>query len=82
VQAARLYDLEADPGETVNALEQLPAEAARLLEVLRGFDESMPVPRSEVVQSQRDIEAQRLRLKQLGYADGVGQGVQAPEREE
>jgi arylsulfatase A-like enzyme len=82
VQAARLYDLQADPGESANALEQLPDEAARLLEVLRAFDASMPVPRSEVVQSQRDIEAQRLRLQQLGYADGVGQGVEAPEREE
>ncbi len=82
VAAAALYDLEADPGERENALDRLPAEAERLLAVLREFDARMPVPRSEVVESGRDIEAQRLRLEQLGYAEGVGQGVGSPRRRE
>jgi arylsulfatase A-like enzyme len=89
VQGARLYDLEQDPDERENALGRLPAEAQRLLAVLRDFDARMPVPRSDVVVSQRDIEALRLNLQRLGYADGVGQGVtgpdaggEAPERQE
>jgi len=82
VEGARLYDLLADPLERSDVLGQVPAEAERLLAVLRDFDARMPVPRSEMVESQRDIEAQRLQLQRLGYAGGIGQGVDEPRQEE
>jgi arylsulfatase A-like enzyme len=81
VAGAALYDLRQDPGERENALERLPEEAERLLEVARSFDEIMPVPHSEVVESDRDREAQILLLKGLGYTEGgVGQGVDEPKQ--
>ncbi len=82
VAGAQLYDLVADPEERKNALDRLPAEAERLLSVLRDFDARMPVPRSELIESTRDIEAQRLRLQMLGYANGVGQGISTPPDEQ
>ncbi|HVS18397.1 MAG TPA: sulfatase [Planctomycetota bacterium] len=72
VRAAELYDLERDPDEHANAIDAAPTEAERLLAVLRAWDAQLPVPRSDVVSSQRDIEAQANLIKSLGYSDGVG----------
>lgn len=80
VAAATLYDLQSDPDEHENAIARLPAEAQRLLEELRAFDERMPVARSEIVQSDRDLEAL---LNTLGYTGGgVGEGVKQPPQQE
>jgi arylsulfatase A-like enzyme len=78
VARAALYDLQKDPDERENAIERLPDEANRLIEVARAFDDQMPVPHSEVVQSDRDREAEERLLRELGYAGGVGQGAQQP----
>jgi arylsulfatase len=72
VRGAELFDLERDPGELHNALQAAPAEAERLLAVLREWDAQLPVPRSDVVLSDRDLEAQANLIRNLGYADGVG----------
>ncbi len=80
VAGAALYDLARDPGERENALARLPEEAERLLEVARAFDDQMPVPHSEIVPSDRDLEAQDL-FRQLGYTGGgVGQGIDQPKQ--
>jgi arylsulfatase A-like enzyme len=73
----QLYRLDTDPGETKNLIDEEPAQAARLLEALRAFDKTMPIPRSDVAPSARDIEEEKARLKSLGYADGIGQGAGA-----
>lgn len=72
VRAAELFDLQADPGEMHNALGDAPTEALRLLAVLREWDAQLPVPRSDVMLSDRDIEASANLIRNLGYADGVG----------
>lgn len=72
VHAAQLYDLESDPGETRNVLSEAPLEAERLLAVLRAWDARMPVPRSDVVESDRDLEAQAQLMDALGYGGGIG----------
>lgn len=72
VRPAELYDLERDPGETRNALADAPLEAERLLAVLREWDAQLPVPRSDVVVSDRDREAAANLIRSLGYSDGVG----------
>jgi arylsulfatase A-like enzyme len=72
VHAAQLYDLERDPGETRNVLGEAPLEAERLLAVLREWDARMPVPRSDVVESDRDLEAQAQLMDALGYGGGIG----------
>jgi arylsulfatase len=83
VTGAELYDLQADPGERENALDKLPAEAERLLAVLREFNARMPVPLSEIVHSDRDREAEERLLRELGYTgDGVGAGVKQPPQQE
>lgn len=71
----QLYRLDTDPGETKNLIDEEPAQAARLLEALRAFDMTMPIPRSDVAPSARDIEEEKARLRSLGYADGIGQGA-------
>ena len=75
-ERAQFYDLARDPDEHVNLLDERPEDVARLLEVLRRWDAGMPVPRNDVVLSARDLEAQRQRMRELGYADGVGQGME------
>lgn len=72
VHAAQLYDLASDPGETRNVLAEAPLEAERLLAVLRAWDARMPVPRSDVVESDRDLEAQAQLMDALGYGGGIG----------
>ena len=72
VRAAELFDLQQDPGELSNALQAAPLEAERLLAVLRDWDAQMPVPRSDVVISDRDREAQANLIRSLGYGGGVG----------
>jgi arylsulfatase A-like enzyme len=73
IAAAQLYDLQEDPLELVNALETHPEheQAERLLAVLRAWDERMPVPRSDVMVSDRDIENAEKAMKLLGYGLGV-----------
>jgi arylsulfatase A-like enzyme len=72
VREAQLYDLERDPLERHNAIGDAPAEAERLLAVMRAWDAEQPVPRSEIVLSERDIEAQANLIRNLGYGGGVG----------
>lgn len=79
VRAAELFDLQEDPDELHNALGDAPLEAERLLAVLREWDARMPVPRSDVVVSDRDIEAQRHLLNQTGYGGGIN--AEAPDEE-
>lgn len=69
---ARLYDLDADPGEERDLLASEPAVAAELLRELRAFDARMPIPKDEVLLSPREIEALKARFGALGYAEGVG----------
>jgi arylsulfatase A-like enzyme len=77
LERPRLYDLERDPDETENLFAPDHPELARLLETLRAWDASMPIPLLDVVLSDRDLEEQRRLLIDLGYAGGVGQGVEA-----
>lgn len=72
VRGAELFDLEQDPGELRNVLADSPLEAERLLAVLRAWDASMPVPRSDLVESDRDLEAQAQLMNALGYGGGIG----------
>lgn len=61
-----LYDLAADPGETVNLVERYPVEARRMenrLKALLGADDSL----SEEVQSGALDAETRERLRSLGY---------------
>lgn len=69
---ARLYDLQADPGEDRDLLAAEPAVAAELLRELRAWDARMPIPKDEVLLSPREIEALKARFGALGYAEGVG----------
>jgi arylsulfatase A-like enzyme len=62
----RLYHIAADPGETENALEDHPEAFARLDEVLRKFDESMP-KKFKTYESDPELHE---RLFQLGYIQG------------
>lgn len=81
VREAQLYDLERDPDEMHNAIQDSPDEAERLLAVLRAWDALQPVPRSEIVLSHRDLETQANLMKALGYADGIGAEPTQPDRE-
>jgi arylsulfatase A-like enzyme len=75
----RLFHLATDPGETQrNVIEHEPAQAERLLQELKKWDASMPIPRSDIIRSARDIRQLQLELGRLGYGDGVGQGVKPP----
>jgi len=65
----QLFHLTADPDEHDELAAEQPAQVARLLEVLRAWDAQMPIPRSEIVESQRDLEN---RMSGLGYMDGIG----------
>jgi arylsulfatase A-like enzyme len=68
----RLFDLRVDPAEDHNVIDERPEDAKRLVAALREWDKSMPIPRSVLAVGQREIEADRARLKALGYTDGVG----------
>ena len=73
----RLFHLAADPDERVDSFESERVRATALLSALRAWDDSLPIPRTDIVQSARDIEQAARRLGELGYGDGVGQGVRA-----
>ena len=61
----RLFDLAADPAEEANLFGERPDELARLVAELRAYSERMPIPLSDVVRSDRDLENQ---MNDLGYA--------------
>jgi arylsulfatase A-like enzyme len=82
----RLFHLTVDPDErsnlfakNSNLLAPDNVQAQRLLDALKQWDASMPIPRSDIVQSARDVEQARRRLRELGYTDeGIGQGLTPP----
>ncbi len=74
---ARLFHLAEDPHEHRNVFAEHRDHAQRLFEHLQRWDASMPIPRHSISQSARDLEQEALRLRELGYADGVGQDVKA-----
>ena len=67
----RLYNLTDDPNETVNVFDTEPEEGDRLFKALEVWDENMPIPRSDVVPSDRDLES---RIEGLGYTGEEGRG--------
>ena len=71
----RLFHLGSDPDERTDVLAEDREQAERLFGELVKWDASMPIPRTDIVQSQRDIEQAARRLRALGYVDGVGQGA-------
>ncbi|NUP95432.1 MAG: sulfatase [Planctomycetaceae bacterium] len=78
----RLYDLENDPQERANVLEKAPDEARRLLAALAEWDASLPIPRLEILMSERDVTENARRMAELGYGDGVGKDLpKAPEKQ-
>jgi len=77
----RLFDLANDPGETANVIERNRERVEELRAALASWDASMPIPRIDVVLSDRDREEAQRRLKELGYADGVGQDVKPVPRD-
>jgi arylsulfatase A-like enzyme/Flp pilus assembly protein TadD len=60
-----LYDLEADPGETVNVVQSAGGEADRLRRLLEGYPQDLQEPLEE-------DEATRRALEALGYVGRVG----------
>ncbi len=78
VYPARLFHLAEDPHERRNVFAEHRDQALRLFERLKQWDGSMPIPRHSISQSARDLEQEAQRLRELGYSDGVGQGVKAP----
>jgi len=67
-----LYDLESDPGETVNLFDKLPGEAGRLLPLLKEWLARDPDRDSDrSAEEERDLEAldpaARQQLEALGY---------------
>ncbi len=79
----RFFDLEVDPDEMENRFDPDRPEVLRLLAVLRAWDDRMPVPRSEMLESHRDLEAERRHFEALGYTgDGIGAGVDEDPPEE
>lgn len=75
----RLYHLAADPGETRNLFDEEPSEARRLFVDLRAWDATMPIPRAQIVPSDRDLEH---RLHGLGYTGDEGTGNRSVLEEE
>mgnify|MGYP001194033840 CR=1 FL=1 len=73
---ARLFHLAKDPQEVHNVLDTERGHAERLFAHLRTWDAAMPIPRHSISQSDRDREQEARRLRELGYAEGVGQGVE------
>ncbi|HEV8113985.1 MAG TPA: sulfatase [Planctomycetota bacterium] len=65
----RLYDLQSDPEERFNLLRKEPAEASRLFEKIRTFNDSLPIPPDSILESPRDIETQKQLLGKLGYTE-------------
>ncbi|MFT5283975.1 MAG: arylsulfatase [Planctomycetota bacterium] len=76
----QLFDLVNDPDEMNNLFTPLHDEVLRLMGELRKWDESLPIPRSAVAASRRDLEAEEL-LDSLGYTGGIG-GEDEPEPDE
>jgi arylsulfatase A-like enzyme len=60
----KLFRLDTDPGELENVIAKEPAQALRLAAELCRFDARMPIPQSELVPSDRDLEE---RMRELGY---------------
>lgn len=71
----RLFHLASDPGELHDVVERERPVAERLFAELQRWDASMPIPRIEIVLSDRDREEHARRLRELGYADGIGRDV-------
>jgi len=71
----QLFHLALDPHELHDVLGEHRAQAERLLSKLIEWDAAMPIARNEISTSERDKEAEARRLRELGYADGVGQDV-------
>jgi hypothetical protein len=63
-----------DPGETRNLFDEQPGEARRLFLDLRVWDADMPIPRAQIVPSDRDLEH---RMRGLGYTGEGGTGNRA-----
>jgi arylsulfatase A-like enzyme len=73
-ERAELYHLAVDPLELENVLAEHPAQAERLVAELRRWSASMPRGREVFVPSSRDKEFEQ-HLKQLGYTEGIGHGL-------
>jgi arylsulfatase A-like enzyme/Tfp pilus assembly protein PilF len=65
-----LYDLDADPGEVRNLIDELPAEARRLRDALRRFVDEHAVDGVSITEELEDDV--RRRLESLGYLHGSG----------
>lgn len=72
---AQVYHLATDPDEHLDLFDQRPEQVVRLMDALRAWDATMPIPRNDMIESARDIENAAHLLEALGYADGVGHGV-------
>ena len=64
----RLFDLEADPGETIDLLEREPETAARLLRELSTWDAQIAADRDSAEPARFSREEEE-RLKALGYLE-------------
>jgi arylsulfatase A-like enzyme len=64
----RLYDLERDPEERFNQFRKDPAQASRLFEKIRTWNESLPIPPDVLIESARDIENNARNFRVLGYS--------------
>ena len=76
----RLFHLATDAGELHDVIDGEPAQAERLFAPLKDWDARMPIPRTDIVKSALDRRQLQLELRRLGYADGVGQDVDPPQK--
>lgn len=76
----RLYDLQADPGETLDLAREHPGVTVRYVEALREYDARLPI-RSDVVKlGVRDYD-QEVQLSTLGYAGMLEERDSAKKRD-
>lgn len=73
VDGPRLFELGTDPGEFQNRFDGEPEDARAMYDVLSGYNGQMPRPLAIFDASQRDIDDELRRLRELGYVNGVGQ---------
>ena len=81
-EPAQLYHLATDPEEQAGSVLELhPEQAEALVAELRAWNARLPQGREIMVTSERDREDLELlrRLQELGYADGVGHGMEGDE---
>jgi arylsulfatase A-like enzyme len=71
-RAARLFELERDPGELDDRFAGEPERAAALFAVLRAYDQRMPIRTDMLQRSARDDEAAQMAA--MGYGTGVNAG--------